>query len=172
MGNTNTVYRAKKAASLLNPTTAATFVQSDDSTKAAAVFFPTTPTGTSASFLFRARGRTTTTGSHNNTPKVSLGTSVTAGSNTIIAASTARAVATTTAVWCIEGTLIWNGTSNLLKGSFWALNGSTAVLDVPAVTTSVTADLSVAGVGLTVENTVATGGGDLAYLDELSLEVL
>lgn len=172
MGNANTVYKAKKAASLANPTSASTFVQSDDSTKPALVYFPQQVAGSSASFLVRARGRTTTVGSHNNTPKLSLGTSATAASNTIFAAATARAVATTTAVWCIEATLIWNGTSNLLKGSFWALNGSTAVLDVPAVTTSVTADLSVPGVGVTVEITVATGGGDTAYLDELSLEVL
>lgn len=172
MGNTNTVYKANRAASRTDPTSAVTFVQAEDSTKAAAVFFPQQVAGSSASFRFRARGRTTTTGSHNNTPKVSLGTSVTAASNTVIAAATARAVATTTAVWEIEGVLVWNGTSNLLKGWFKALNGSTAVLDADAVTTSATADLSVPGVGLSVEVTVATGGGDVAALDELSLEVL
>lgn len=172
MAGPGAVYKAKKAATLSNPTSASTFVQSDDSTKAAAVFFPQQIAGSSASFRFRARGRVTTIGSHNNTPKVSLGSSVTAASNTIIAAATARAVATTTAVWSIDGVLEWNGTSNLLKGWFKALNGSTATLDADAVTTSVTADLSVPGVALSVESTVATGGGDSSFLDELSLEVI
>jgi hypothetical protein len=173
MGNTNTTYIAPKAASLTNPTAASTFVQSDDSSKAAAVYFPQQASGTSAAFRFRARGRTTTVGSHNNTPKVSIGTSVTAASNTVIAAATARAIATTTAEWCIEGTLIWNGTASTLNGWFKAVNGSTATLDSDAVTTEATSvDLTTPGTGLTVEITVATGGGDIAYLDELALEVL
>jgi ferric iron reductase protein FhuF len=170
MANNNVVYRAKKAATLSNPTSASTFLQSDNSLLAAVVYFPTQVAGSSASFRFRARGRVTTIGAHNATPKVSLGTSVTAASNTVIAAATARSVATTTAVWSIDGVLDWNGTSNLLKGWFKALNGSTATLDADAVTTSVTADLSVAGIGLSVEMTVATGGGDSAFLDELTLE--
>src|SRR6185369_4192344 len=122
MGSASAVYKAKKAATLSNPTSASTFVQSDDSTKAAAVYFPQQIAGSSASFRFRARGRVTTVGSHNATPKISYGVSVTAGSNTNIAAATARAVATTTAVWSIDGVLEWNGTSNLLKGWFKALN--------------------------------------------------
>jgi hypothetical protein len=173
MANTNSVYKAKRASSLADPTSATTFKQADDSTKPAIVYFPQQVAGSSASFRFKARGRATTVGSHNVTPKVSFGTSATAASNTVIAAATARACATTTAVWSIEGTLEWNGTANLLKGWFKALNGSTAVLDTDAVTTSVTADLSSSTAsGLTVEITVATGGGDVAYLDELSLEVI
>lgn len=172
MANANVVYRAKKAAALSNPTSASTFVTSDDSTKAAAVYFPIIPANQkSARFKFCARGTVTTVGSHNATPKVSFGVSTTAGSNTNIAAATARAVATTTAVWMIEGVLLYNATSTLLKGHFTALNGSTAVLDAEAVTTSVTADLTSAGNGLSVEMTVATGGGDTATLDEFTLEV-
>lgn len=171
MANANTVYRAKKAATLTDPTSATTFKDSSDSTKPAIVYFPLTPTGTSKMFRVRAVGRVTTAGSYNWTPKVSIGTSATAGSNTIVAAATARAIATTTAVWEITVTFAWNGTSNLLKGHFSALNGSTAVLDAEAVTTSVTADLSSAtSVGVTVEGTIGTGGS--CFLDELSLEVL
>lgn len=175
MANIGTVYRAKKAASLANPTAAATFVQSDDSTKAAAVYFPVLDSNvTSAAFAFRARGRATTVGSHNVTPKVSYGVSVTAASNTIIAAATARACATTTSTWEIWGELIWNKTLKSLQGTFGAKNGSTIVVDGEAVLTAVptSVDLTVAGKGLSVEITVATGGGDTAFLDEFVLEVL
>jgi len=174
MANTNTIYTARAAASLSNPTAASTFVLSSNSAKAASVYFPVLPSYvTSAWFRFRARGRATTVGSHNVTPKVDYGVSVTAGSNTAIAAATARAVATTTAAWIIEGLLYWDSTSKTLKGSFSAENGSTAVLDSTAATTTVTSvDLTTAGLGLTVEITIATGGGDIGYLDELSLEAM
>lgn len=171
MASNLTVYRAKPAAVLAAPTSASTFVTSADATKAAVVYFPVIPANQgSARFKIRARGRATTTGSNNVTPILQLGTSVTSGSNTTFAAGTARAVATTTGVWEIEADLVYNATSTLLKGHFTCLNGSTAVLDAQAVTTSVTADLSVAGVGVTCACTVATGG--TATLDELCLEVL
>ena len=123
---------------------------------------------------FRARGRATTVGSHNVTPKISFGTSITAASNTIIAAATARACATTTATWEIVGELNWNSTLKSLQGKFTALNGSTAVLDAWAVLTAVatSVDLTTSGNGLSVEITVATGGGDTAFLDMFSLEVV
>lgn len=171
MANANTVYRAKKAAQLAAPTSASTFVTSDSSSVAAAVYFPIVPSNSGARmFRIRASGYATTTGSNNVTPILQLGTSVTSASNTTFAAGTARAVATTTGVWYLEATLVYNPTSTLLKGHFTCLNGSTAVLDAQAVTTSVTADLSVAGVGVTCACTVATGG--TANLTELCLEVL
>lgn len=175
MANSDTSYVAKKAATLSNPTSASTFVQSDNSSKAAAVYFPPLLSGTTnAKFKFRASGRATTVGSHNVTPKVSYGVSTTAGSNTIIAAATARAVATTTAPWSIWGELFWDSTSQVLRGWFSALNGSTAVLDAAAVLTSTVSsvDLTATGLGLSVECTIATGGGDSAILDELVLEAL
>ena len=177
MANANSIYRAKKATALTDPTSATTFKQADSSSKAACVFFPVFAQATAPpvlAFKFRALGRATTTGSHNVTPKVSYGVSTTAGSNTIIAAATARAVATTTASWVIWGDLIWDSTSQVLQGSFSAMNGSTNVLDSAAVlTSSVTAvDFSQSGLGLSVEITIATGGGDIGYLDDLSLEVL
>lgn len=173
MGNDNTIRMAQKAAALTNPTSASTFVRADDSTKPACVYFPVIPSYVTAvqKFKFRAVGQATTVGSHNVTPKVDYGVSVTAGSNTAIAAATARACATTTASWSIEGDLYWNPTSQALTGRFTALNGSTAVLDAYAVTTAVASvDLTTSGKGLTVECTIATGGGDTATLDELSLE--
>lgn len=176
MANIGTIYRAPKAASLANPTTAATFVQSDDSAKAAAVYFPVLDSGiTLARFHFRAAGRATTVGAHNITPKVSYGVSVTAASNTIIAAATARAGATNTASWEISGDLIWNSTLKSLQGVFKAVNGSTIVLDALAVLTAVptSVDLTTSGLGLSVEMTIATGGaGTIGYLDEFTLEVL
>ncbi len=175
MAGVNTIFRSKKASSLTDPTSATTFKQSDDSTLAAVVYFPVLDSSvTSASFAFRARGRATTVGSHNVTPKVSYGTSATAASNTIIAAATARAVATTTGTWEIVGELNWNSTLQSLQGKFSALNGSTAVLDAFAVLTNVptSVDLTASGKGLSVEITIATGGGDIGYLDEFVLEVL
>lgn len=174
MANALTVYRAKKAASLADPTSASMFLQSDDSTKVAAVYFPVLMSGTkSAQFRFRALGRATTSGAHNITPKVCFGTSTTEASNTVIAAASARAGATDTATWAIEGTLIWNSTKQSLQGSFRAWNGSTIVLDGDAVTTAKTGvDLTTYGNALSAEITIATGGGDTGYLDELTLEVL
>lgn len=175
MASFGTIYRAKKAATLADPTAAATFVQSDDSTKAAAVYFPVLDSSvTSAVFSFRARGRAKTVGAHNITPKVSYGVSVTAGSNTIIAAATARAGATDTASWEISGTLIWNSTLKKLQGEFSARNGSTIALDSSAVLTNIASsvDLTTSGLGLSVEITIATGSGDIGYLDELTLAVL
>jgi len=172
MANANTIYRAKKAATLTNPTSASNFVTSDDSTKAVVVYFPVLTSGTlSAAFRFRARGHATTAGSYNLTPAVYYGTSATAASNTSIAAASAQAIATTTASWIIEGTLYWDGTAKTLNGAYWALNGSTAVITAWAATTVVTSvDLTTAGNGLSVVNTLATGGS--CYLDELTLEVL
>lgn len=177
MSNANSVYRAKKAASLSNPTSATTFVTSDSSSKAAAVYFPVFSQAAAPpviAFRVRALGHATTVGSHNVTPKISYGVSTTAGSNTIIAAATARAVATTTATWEIVADLMWDNVSQVLQGSFWAMNGSTNVLDSPAVlTSSVTGvDFSTVGLGLSVEITIATGGGDTGFLDDFSLEVL
>ena len=175
MANAVTSYRAKKAASLTNPTSASTFVTSDNSSNAAVVYFPVLPSGAqTAAFRFRARGHATTVGSHNVTPKVSYGVSATAGSNTIIAAASARAVATTTAGWLIEGTLQWDSTSKVLSGVFWAVNGSTPTLDALAALTSTVSsvDFTQSGLGLSVECTIATGGGDTGFLDELTLEVL
>lgn len=175
MGQANTIYRAKKAANLTNPTSASTFVQSDDSSKAAAVYFPPLASGvTHAAFNFRARGRALNSASHNVTPKVSYGVSATAASNTIIAAATARAVSTAEAPWMIWGQLIWCSTGQVVKGWFSALNGVTAVLDAAAVLTNSlsSVDLTASGLGLSVECTIATGGGDTGYLDALELEVL
>ena len=177
MGNANSVYLAKKASSLTDPTSATTFKQSDDSTKAAAVYFPVIPQSAAParmSFRFHASGRALNSASHNVTPKVSYGVSTTAGSNTIIAAATARAVSTAQANWDIWGMLFWEAAVGELSGWFSALNGITAVLDAAAVLTATPAsvDLSQSGLGLSVEITIATGGGDTGYLDELSLEVL
>lgn len=175
MANDNTIRRAAPSATLTNPTSASTFLNASDSTKAACVYFPVIPSYVTniQKFRFRAVGQATTVGSHNVTPKVDYGVSVTAASNTAIAAATARACATTTASFVIEGDLFWNPTSQALTGRFTALNGSTNAIDAYAVTTTVASvDLTVSGKGLSVECTVATGGGDTAILHELSLEQL
>lgn len=177
MAQGNTIYRAKRAASLLNPTSASTFVTAADSTKAAAVYFPVFSQATapaSMAFRFRAIGRALNSAAHNVTPKVSYGVSTTAGSNTIIAAGVAATITTTELPWSIGGELYWSAVGQTLEGWFWGLNGSTPTYTAVAVLTSTvtSVDFSASGLGLSVEITIATGGGDTGYLDELSLEVL
>ena len=177
MGQANTIYKAPRAAALLNPTSATTFKQYSDSTKAACVYFPVQVQATAPPFMafkFRAMGRCVNSASHNLTPKVSYGVSATAGSNTIIAAGAAVAVTTTMTTWCIWGELFWDSTSQVITGHFQNILGETMTLASPAVLTAEATgvDFSQSGLGLSVEATIATGGGDNAYLDELSLEVL
>lgn len=177
MGQASTIYKAKRASSLLNPTAATTFKQADDATKAAAVYFPVFSQATApafAAFKFRAMGRCINSASHNLTPKVSYGVSATAGSNTIIAAGAAVAVTTTMTTWCVWGELFWDSTSQVITGHYQNILGETMTLAAPAVLTAEATgvDFSQSGLGLSVECTIATGGGDTAYLDELSLEVI
>lgn len=176
MGNASTVYQAKKAASLGNVTSTTVFLQSDSSSKTAAVFFPTLdPSGAvnAVAFRFYAWGRSTAGTSGNFTPVVYYGTSTTVGSNTSIAAASARTNATT-CNWRIWGTLTWDGTTQKLTGEFAAINGSTATLDASAVTTTVsTVDLTTAGNGLTVTALFGTSNAsNAAFLDGLTLEVI
>lgn len=177
MANANVCYKAKRAANLVNPTSATTFLQADDSTKAAAVFFPVLAQSSAPktmAFRFHAIGRALNSGSHNVTPKVSYGVSTTAGSNTIIAAGVAAAISTAEASWAIGGNLYWSSVSQVLTGHFWGLNGVSPVFTAIAILTAAptAVDFSQSGLGLSVEITIATGGGDTGYLDELSLEVL
>lgn len=176
MGNASTVYQAKRAASLTNPTSTTVFLTADSSSKTAAVYFPTIdpPSGLNAvAFRFYAWGRSTAGTSGNFTPVVYYGVSTTVGSNTSIAAASARTNATF-CNWRIWGTLTWDGGSSKLTGEFVALNGSTTTIDAQAVTTTVSSvDLTTAGNGLTVTALFGTSNaGNIAYLDGLTLEVI
>lgn len=172
MATADTIYRAPLAASSANPvTTAYVWRKNSDSTAAAVLYIPST-SAKSVKFKVSALGRVTSGGSYTWVPNIQYGTSTTAASNTTVAAASSRTIATTTAVWCIEATFLWDVTSQILKGQFWAINGSTQVLDVPAITTVVTSvDLSIAGNGFVCSGLIGTtNASNIGYLDEFSLE--
>lgn len=176
MANANTVYKAKKAASLANPiTNAVPFVTSDLATASAAIYIPQIVGTTSAAFRVRARGRSTTGTSGNFACSLQWGNSTAASTNTIIAAPTTQTNAAN-CVWFIEATFVWDATKQQLEGSFYAINGSTVNVTSAAATTTVTAvDLSSGASGNSIVAAALFGtsnAGNIAYLDELTLEVL
>lgn len=181
-GNSVSPYVAKKAALLTNPIAATTFVQSDSSTKAAAVYVPdqwiqanTTGVGLPAlRFLLRAWGRMTGGTTTNFLPQIQSGVTVTAASNTDVTVMTTRACNTTSSNWWINADLCWDFTSKLLNGSFTGGGGSAGTLNSPTIITQGTAiNYANNGLGFTVSAIFsATNAGNLAYLDGFTLELL
>lgn len=178
MANDNVTYRAKKAASLANPiTNAVPFSISDSAgqpTLAAAVFFPQTVGTTSAAFKIRARGRFTTGTSGNAAISFQFGTSAAASTNTVVCAPATQACADF-AVYFLEAVFVWDATKKQLENTFYAINGSTVNRTADAAGTTVTAvDLST-GTGNAIVAAALFGtsnAGNIAFLDELALEVL
>lgn len=176
MANASTSYRAKKAASLANPVTnAVPFVTADDSSKPAIVYFPAISGTTSAAFRVRARGRFTTGTSGNAAISFQFGNSTAASTNTVVSAPTTQTCADN-CVYFLEAIFIWDATKKQLENAYTCLNGSTAALVVYVAGTTVTGvDLSTGAAGNSI---VAAGlfgtsnAGNIAYLDELTLEVL
>lgn len=176
MANANTMYRAKKASSLTNPiTNAVPFAQSDDSTKPAGVFIPQISGTTSAAFRVRARGRSTTGTSGNFACSLQWGSSASASTNTVIYAPTTQTNADK-CVWFIDAFLVWDATKQQLETVGCAINGSTVNFSAYAAGTTVTGvDLSTGAAGNQVVAAALFGtsnASNVAYLDELSLEVL
>lgn len=176
MAGTNTIYRAKRAASLANPiTNAVPFVTSDSSTVAAAVYFPSIAGTTSAAFKIKARGRSTTGTSGNFAISLQFGNSTAASTNTIIYAPTTQTNANN-CVWMIDAFLVWDATKQQLETVGCAINGSTVNFSAYAAGTTVTAvDLSTGASGNSIVVAALFGtsnASNIAYLDELSLEVL
>lgn len=178
MGNPNSIYVAKKAALLTNPTSAATWLQSDNSAKAAAVFVPDqwqdATTAGSFRFNLKAWGRMTGGTTTNFLPQIQFGTSVTAASNTDFTVMTTRAVNSTSGNWWINVDAIWDFTSLLVNGSFTGGGGSAGTLNTPTICTQLTAkNFATNGLGFTVSAVFsATNAGNLAYMDGLTLEVV
>ena len=178
MGGTNTIYAAKKAAVLTNPIAATTFLQSDNSTKAAAVYIPdqwqdATVAG-SFRFKLRAWGRMTGGTTTNFLPQIQLGTSTTAASNADVSVMTTRACNSTSSNWWIDCDLIWDSTSQRLNGAFQGGGGSAGTLDTATIITQATAqNFKTNGLGFTVSAIFsATNAGNLAYLDGLTMEIV
>lgn len=180
MANQGSVFKAKRATSQTNPTSATVFKQADNSALAANILIPGDSRLQGQKFRVRASGRVTGGTTTNFTPRIQYSSAAngsgaaTSANNTAVAAATARAFNTLSGTWSIEGDFIWDSTSAKLNGAFWALNGSTATLDALAATTAVsTVDLSVSGVGFVVDALFsATNASNTCTLDDFSLEVL
>ena len=118
----------------------------------------------------RVTGGTTT----NYTATLQVGTSATPGSNTTIEASTARAVNSANHAWEICADIIWESTSNKMQGRGWSMvaNLVDAVAALDNVATGDPDDPSVT-VAFAVAGTFSSGNaGNLAYLDDFTVEVL
>jgi hypothetical protein len=176
MGNANTIYSAKRAAALTNPLTAnVTFLQADNSAKAAAVFVPdqwqeNTVAG-SLALQLRCWGRVTSGTSGNVTVAVQAGTA-TSGNTTIFTSSAASYTANGN--YYFSADLLWDVTSKLLNGMYygWATTAGTAI--TPATITQLAAkDYSTNGLGFTAAGFFGTtNAGNILYLDGLTLEVI
>lgn len=178
MAQTNSIYSAKKAATLTNPVAATTFLQADNSAKAAAVFVPdqwqeNTVAG-SLRLNIKAWGRATGGTTTNFLPQIQFGTSVTSASNTDITVMTTRAYNTASGNWWIEAQLIWDSTSKLLNGSFTGGGGTAGTINSPTIITQLAAkDFTTNGLGFTVSAIFsATNAGNLAFLDGFVLEAV
>jgi len=177
-GNTNSIYAAKKAASQANPVTSLkTFLQSDNSAKAAAVYVPDQwQMGTTAGtfrFNLRAWGRVTSGTSGNVSFSIDFGTSVTQSSNTAIIAPSAAAYSVN-GNWNIDAQCLWDSTSKLLNGNFtgWVTSAGT-VIATTSITQLAAKDFTTNGLGFTVSSFFGTSNaGNIVFLDGLTLEVV
>ena len=88
-------------------------------------------TGKSSQFKVRAWGRVTGGTTTNYTVTLYYGTSLTAASNTVIEASTARAVNSENENWVIEVDLTWDEVSQKINGRGWSQVGN--LVDAVAV---------------------------------------
>lgn len=187
MGNTNSVYVAKRASSLANPiTTQVTFKQADNSSYAAFARFPITAEGsnfTSALFRIRARGRATTGGSLTFKAAIQLATDVsnpagwtsaaTSTNNTDLIALSARTIATATRSWYIDALVTWDSTSQRLTGQANGLNSETIETASAAISALTSVDLTTGKNGVVVAALFGTtNAANVAYLDELVVEAL
>lgn len=175
-GNANSIYAAKKAASQANPVTSLkTFLQSDNSAKAAAVYVPDQwQMGTVAGsfkFALRAWGRVTSGTSGNVSFSVDFGTSTTQSSNTAIIAPSAAAYSVS-GNWNIDAELVWDSTSKLLNGIYtgWVTSAGTTIAST-TITQLSAKDFTTNGLGFTVSSFFGTSNaGNVVFLDGLTLE--
>lgn len=194
MANANSIYGAKSAAPLANPTAASVFLTQDSvtsnaassstPTKAAVVWLPevevdTANIGTATkwplgavSYILRLTGRVAAGTSGTFGLTVQIGSSTTAGSNTTLFTGG-------TPTYNLLGdfqlvlTLIYDPTSKLLSGSASSIGGTTAVLVATAALTSQTVDLSLGKVALCATGIFGTSNANnVANLDSFTLEVV
>jgi hypothetical protein len=137
-----------------------------------------------ARFAIRAGGRVTGGTTTNWTPSLYFGRGLTAAANTLMASLTARAFNTASGVWYLDASLVWDGTSGVISGTFGGGNGSTVAIDAPALITPVTGQTATTintGAPLETNNMAtfyfsigglfsATNASNLAFLDYFAVE--
>lgn len=197
MANTDTIYIAKNAAPLVNPTSATVFQVTDTvahPTLAAAIYLPdyesypasgtisteappspaiNAPQGVTQ-WNVRVKGRVTVGTSGTFTLAVQYGNSVTQASNTaLVTLQSAVTYASATNNFVNSFFLTWDPVSLLLSGSTGAgIQGSTRAIPTATVIAGV-ASVNLIGnkVGLVVTALFGTSNtGNIAYLDEFSVE--
>jgi hypothetical protein len=197
MANVNSIYGAKLAAPLANPTAATVFLTQDSvtanaassslPTKAAVVYLPEVEVdsvnlGTSpvkwplgaVAYNVRLTGRVAAGASTTVTFALQLGNSTTSGSNTTIATSAALTSTNFNLLGNYQAAfaLAYDPTSKLLTGNVTFWGGTTAATLVSASVTPATVDLSLGKQALCVTALVNTGNAStLAYLDSFTVEV-
>lgn len=189
MAKGSSVYIAKKATTLSNPTgTAVVFTQSDSASWASYCALPeAVVSGTSGldgkCIYLRASGNVVvgTGGTSTFTPQIwwtanaRTTTAVTSATAVAGAASTALS-ASTNYPWFLETTLVWSQASALLGGYYDQYVGIASGLTTPAITTGnvlSTIDLSVNTNGFICSGLMGTSRtGTVITLSEFILEVL
>lgn len=124
-------------------------------------------------FKLYAWGRVTGGTTTNFTPSVYYGLSATVGSDTIVKAVTAAAVDSANHSWSIEGSFVWDDTSDRLQG--WITSRIAGVaITAPVVVASVTADSEAnTPQGFVISGLFsASNAGNSAILDGFQLEVI
>jgi len=180
MAGIGNCYVADAAASLANPTAAAVFLKAKGATTFAT--FVKIPGGNILSgktFLLRASGRATTGTTSNFLAKIQYSsnitaiTAATAGSNTDVVTLTNRSYASITRTWSLEAKCMWDSTSLRLTGQFNGVNLETSESAATVITALTAVDLSSETTGFVCAAIFGTGNaGNIAYLDDFSLEVL
>ena len=177
-------YRAKKASSLANPTSASVFVQSDVATKAAFINIkPDIASSTNLRFFVSARGRATTGTTSNFLAKIqftsdvtatsSTATPITAGNNTDFFTLSNRSLATITRPWWIDLEVGWDSTSQRLTGQANGFNAETIETANAAITALTGIDLTTGKCGFVVAALFgSTNASNSAVLDDFYIEVM
>lgn len=134
-------YKAKRASALVNPTSAAAFLEVDNSANAAVAFVPT---GTDC-FYVRAKGTATGGTTTNFTPKIQYtkqtatkATSATAGNNLDFFSGGAVAFNSASGPWVLEVLCTYDPVNKILSGVGWGVNGSAGSAVAQAAATQVT----------------------------------
>jgi len=164
-------YKAKRAAALTNPTSAAVFVTADNAANPAIAYVPQG----AEMFYVRAKGTATGGTTTNFTPVIQFGTSATAGSNTNIISGGAAAYNTANGPWVLEGLMCYDKINKKLSGTFWGVNGSGGAAVAAAAATQITSgiDLATAPGGFTVSALFsASNASNACTLEDLSVEVI